>query len=186
MFLMYVPIECFPVVVQDDLSSITEVTDGGKCIVFVYICVYVYVRVCVLYELLVHCLTGITKNGHVQPTNQTAPRVTPPPVERKCDMKTMYKCGVKKLAPYWITVADFLDYGVAEKSSFRCNDNKDSLVAVLENWITTDNGREPKTWSTFAKVLTEVDEDQSISLGHEICVKLLNIGVLPSISKILF
>ena len=132
--------------------------------------------------------TGITKNGHVQPTNQPAPRVTPPPVEWKCDIKTMYMCGVKKLAPYWITVADFLDYSVAEKEKFRCDDNKSSLVAVLEDWITTDNGREPKTWSTFAKVLTEVDEDQSISLGHEIYVKLQSKGVLilPNTSKILF
>ena len=99
-------------------------------------------------------------------------------------MKTMYKCGVRKLAPYWVTVADFLDYGVAERNSFRRGDNKDSLVAVLENWITTDNGREPKTWSTFAKVLTEVDEDQSILLGRDICVRLQAERILPSTSKI--
>ena len=135
--------------------------------------------------MYVHCLTGITKSGHGQPTNQPAPRVTPPPVERKCDMKTMYRCVVNKLAPYWVTVADFLEYSVGERNGFRAEDNRRSLVAVLENWICTGNGRGPKTWPTFIKVLKEVDEDQSTSVGHEIFLRLQKEGVVPITSKML-
>ena len=60
-----------------------------------------------------------------------------------------------------------------------------SLIAVLEDWIITDNGREPKTWPTFIEVLRELDQDLSISVGSEICASLEREGVL-SYSKLLF
>ena len=133
-----------------------------------------------IHAMFVHwildCHTGITK-----PTTQSARRIT-----AQYDMKIMYKYVVNKLAPYWVTVADMLEYSVADRNCFRRDDNRSSLVAMLENWIITDNGREPKTWPTFMKVLKEVDEDQSISVGHDICVKLEKDGVLSSNSKLLF
>ena len=99
----------------------------------------------------------------------------------------MYKCAVSKLAPYWRTVGDYLEYSVVQRNGFRNadNDNKKSLVAVLENWISTNNGREPKTWPTFIKVLWELDQDLSISVGSEICASLEREGV-SSNSKLLF
>ena len=92
--------------------------------------------------------------------------------EAQLDMKTMYKCVVSKLSPYWKTVGDYLEYSVVERNNFRsANDNK-SLTALLENWISTDNGRMPKTWSTFIEVLKELDEDLGISVGSKISATL--------------
>ena len=129
---------------------------------------------------IVFLFTGINKNGH--PTkngdpNQSAAKITAPPTEGKCDMKTMYKCVVSKLTPYWTTVGDYLEYSVRERNNFKGADNKRSLVAVLENWIGTNNGRQPKTWSTFTTVLMELDQDLGISVGSEICASL---GVFTS------
>ena len=126
--------------------------------------------------------TGITKNGHT--TNHSAARQTAPPTEKKCDMKTMYKCVMSKLAPYWRTVGDYLEYTVKQRNSFKCADDRSSLVAVLENWIDTNNGRDPKTWSTFIKVLMELDQDLSTSVGNEICARLER-ELLSSASKLL-
>ena len=122
-------------------------------------------------------LTGITKNE-----TKTLP------IEKKCDMKLMHKYVVSKLAPYWTTVGDYLEYSVHERNAFEGADNKKSLVAVLENWITTDNGRQPKTWLTFIGVLMELDQDLSISVSSEICARLereLSSSVSISIGKLL-
>ena len=132
------------------------------------------------------CLfTEITKND--QPTNQSA--ATTIPTENKCDMKTMYRCVVKKLAPYWTTVGDYLEYNVRERNAFKGPDDKKCLVAMLENWIGTDNGRQPKTWSTFIRILMKLDQDLSISVGSEICARLereLSSSVSSSSGKLLY
>ena len=125
--------------------------------------------------------TGITKNGHSTKNGKPSNPRTP---TEKCDMKTMYKCVVKKLAPHWTTVGDYLEYSVRERNAFKGPDDKKSLIAVLENWIGTDNGRQPKTWSTFTRVLMELDQDLSITVGSEIHASLEKEGVLTS-SKLL-
>ena len=84
----------------------------------------------------------------------------------------MYKHVVSKLSPYWTTVGDYLEYSVVERNSFRAANNNKSLIALLEDWISTDNGRKPKTWSTFIVVLEELDQDLSISVGREIRTSL--------------
>ena len=139
----------------------------------------------VLYTSL--CLfTDITKND--QPSNQSAGTTTTP-TENKCDMKTMYKCVVSKLAPYWTTVGDYLEYSVHERNTFKGPDDKKSLVVMLENWIGTDNGRQPKTWSTFIRILMMLDQDLSISVGSEIRARLereLSSSVSSSSGKLLY
>ena len=87
-------------------------------------------------------------------------------------MKVMYRCVVNKLSPYWTSVGDYLEYSVAERNSFKGANNNKSLAALLENWISTTNGREPKTWLTFFKVLSELDQDLSISVGSVICTSI--------------
>ena len=96
-------------------------------------------------------------------------------------MKIMYRCVVSKLSPYWTSVGDYLEYSVAERNSFKGASNNKSLAALLENWITTSNGRKPKTWSTFFKALNELDEDLSMSICKEICASIQAELASPSI-----
>ena len=104
-------------------------------------------------------------------------------------MKTMYKYVVNKLAPHWTTVGDYLEYSVHERNGFKGADDKKSLIALLENWISTDSGMKPKTWSTFIGVLMELYQDLSISVCNEICARLereLSITVGSSNGKLLY
>ena len=78
-------------------------------------------------------------------------------------------------------MGDYLEYSVAERNSFKGASNNKSLAALLENWITTSNGRKPKTWSTFFKALNELDEDLSMSICKEICASIQAELASPSI-----
>ena len=107
--------------------------------------------------------TGQKKPTTGQPT---------PPAEKLLDMKIMYRHVVSKLSSNWTSVGDYLGYSVSERNGFRCANNNKSLAALLENWISTSNGRKPKTWSTFFEVLNELDQDLSMSVGREICASI--------------
>ena len=110
-------------------------------------------------------------NVFTGPNKPTTAQSTPP-TKKPLNMQMMYKHVVSKLSPYWTSVGDYLEYSVAERNSFRGANNNKSLAALLENWISTSNGREPKTWSTFFKVLNELDEDLSMSVGRVICASI--------------
>ena len=112
-----------------------------------------------------------------KPTSAQSPAASS---QAPLDMKTMYKYVVGKLSPYWTTVGDYLEYSIVERNSFRGANNNKSLAILLENWISTDNGRKPKTWLTFSKVLEELDQDLSISVGSEICASLKREVFSPS------
>ena len=117
--------------------------------------------------------TVITLHCCITALNKTSSGRSPPSSsEAQLDMKTMYRHVVSKLSPYWTTVSDYLEYSVVERNSFRAANSKKSLTALLENWISTDNGRKPKTWSTFIEVLEELDQHLSISVGREIGTSL--------------
>ena len=124
--------------------------------------------------------TGPNKPSPGHSMNQSPSGLTTPPTGKKCDMKIMYKHVVNKLSPHWKSVGDYLEYSVVERNGFRRGDDKKSLVALLENWIDTDNGREPKTWLTFIKVLGELDQDLDISVGSEIRTNLEKEIMSPS------
>ena len=130
--------------------------------------IHIHCIICSYY--LINCIIVFVFTAIGDPTNQSA--VTSPPIEKECDMKTMHKYVVNKLAPHWTTVGDYLEYSVRERNGFKGADDKKSLIALLENWIGTDSGMKPKTWSTFIRVLTELDQDFSISVGNEICARL--------------
>ena len=105
------------------------------------------------------------------PNKPTTAQSTPP-TQKPLNMKIMYRCVISKLSLYWTSVGDYLEYSVAERNSFKGASNKKSLAALLENWISTTNGRKPKTWLTFFKVLSELDQDLSMSVGREICASI--------------
>ena len=62
-----------------------------------------------------------------------------------------------------------LGYSATE---FKQENNKKSLIAVLEHWITTGG---PKTWLMFIEVLSDVNELSAVT--SDICSELNKAGV---------
>jgi len=75
-------------------------------------------------------------------------------------MRLMHKFVVNNLANYWSEIADFLEYPLDLKRSFYHDDPNKAIKALLEDWIISDNGRKPKTWSTFVQVLKETGQSE--------------------------
>ena len=73
-----------------------------------------------------------------------------------CSMKVMRKHVVTKLSPHWKAVCHQLSY---PPDNFTCGNNKKSVIAVLEKWISVaERGGQPKTWHMFGEeVLSNID-----------------------------
>ena len=75
------------------------------------------------------------------------------------DMKLMHKHVIPRISAEWETVAVFLEYSIPMKKMIsRVNRGlpRDCCTALLEDWITTDNGVKPKTWEKLVEVLNEI------------------------------
>ena len=71
----------------------------------------------------------------------------------------MYKHVIPRISADWETVAAFLEYKVSTKkaiSKAKRGLPTDCCTALLEDWISTDNGVTPKTWEKFVAVLSEI------------------------------
>ena len=53
---------------------------------------------------------------------------------------------------------------------------KNCCTALIEDWITTDNGVTPKSWNKLVEVLSEVDELESATQDIKQC--LINKGIV--------
>ena len=76
-------------------------------------------------------------------------------------MKDLHKAVFPKIAAEWRTVADFLEYDIAAINLIAETGKEDPMKCCIElfsDWITTDNGLAPKTWSTLLETLKEVDQ----------------------------
>jgi len=113
--------------------------------------------------------------GHTPPPSQPS---TP---DRITNMRLMLKYVVDKLSPHWVTICDFLEYTMEQRNWFAqeyCQIHKKCLIAVLEDWISSDRGRAPKTWLMFITILSEIDGLQDITRGIRLCLE--HEGVLKS------
>ena len=52
---------------------------------------------------------------------------------------------------------------------------RECCKALLENWVTTDNGAKPKTWNNLIDILSEIEELQPVM--DEIKQNLIEEGV---------
>ena len=141
-------------------------------VINVIMCGVINVIMCGIINVIMYGVIHGVMCGVTAPNKPTAEQLPLTRSEAPLNMKTMYKHVVSRLSPYWITVGDYLEYTVVERNSFRAANNNKSLTALLENWIITDNGRKPKTWSTFIEVLEVLDQDLCISVGREISASL--------------
>ena len=76
-------------------------------------------------------------------------------------MKDLHKTVFPKIASEWKVVADYLDYDIPTINLIAETGKEDPMKCCIElftDWITTDNGLAPKTWSTLIETLKRIDQ----------------------------
>jgi len=76
-------------------------------------------------------------------------------------MKDLHKTVFPKIASEWKIVADFLDYDIPKINLIAETGKEDPMKCCTElfsDWLTTDNGLTPKTWSTLIETLKRIHQ----------------------------
>ena len=71
----------------------------------------------------------------------------------------MDKHVIPRISAEWETVAAYLEYTISMKKIIRKENRgqpRECCTALLQDWITTDNGVKPKTWEKFIEVLSGI------------------------------
>ena len=74
-------------------------------------------------------------------------------------MRLLHEVVIPRIAADWSLVADYLEYEVEDKKLIRekCHHNPlKCCVELLEDWLTSEKGVSPKSWSKFIKVLRQI------------------------------
>ena len=95
------------------------------------------------------------------------------PTSVHCNMKMMHKYVVNELSLNWAGVCKHLGYS---PDDFRHANEKKSIIAVLEYWISVGKreGR-PKTWTMFAAEV--LSSNQHPTVTTVICESLRREGI---------
>jgi len=75
-------------------------------------------------------------------------------------MKFLHKIVIPKIASEWKIVAIQLDYDISTINLIAETGKEDPIECCTElftNWLTTDNGIAPKTWSTLINTFQDID-----------------------------
>jgi len=75
------------------------------------------------------------------------------------EMRLLHEVVIPKIAADWSLVADYLEYEVEYKKVIRkkCRDDPiECCVELLEDWISSDNGVSPKSWSKLIEILRQI------------------------------
>ena len=76
-------------------------------------------------------------------------------------MKELHKTVFPKIAAEWKIVADFLDYDIRTINLIAETGKEDPMKCCIElftDWLSTDNGLAPKTWSTLIETVNEIGQ----------------------------
>ena len=76
-------------------------------------------------------------------------------------MKLLHKVVVPRIAATWNIVADYLEYELEYKQVIvkQGHENPiDCCIILLEDWLSTDRGVFPKTWSRLIDVFKEIKD----------------------------
>ena len=94
-------------------------------------------------------------------------------------MRLLHEIVVPRIAAKWNVVADYLGYEVEYKQLIekKCNHDPESCcVKLLEDWLSSNRGVTPKSWSKLIEVLGEI---KSLKAATEKIVKdLTKVGVV--------
>lgn len=93
-------------------------------------------------------------------------------------MKLLEQIVIPKIATDWEMVARYLGYKVESIKQIKENvtSDTDCCIALFEDWLSTNNGTSPKTWSTLTKVLKEIKP--LMSATEKIIQDLAKAGIL--------
>ena len=76
-------------------------------------------------------------------------------------MWPLKKIVIPKIAADWKDVADCLDFDINTIriiESKHTNDCVKSCEELLRDWLSTNHGKKPKTWTTLLETLHEIDQ----------------------------
>ena len=87
-------------------------------------------------------------------------------------MKWIHKIVIPNVSYCWNTVADFLEFSIQKRREIderQRGDPTKCCVELLEDWLSTDHGVKPKTWSKllYIAVLKEIRELRNVCLSIE-------------------
>jgi len=74
-------------------------------------------------------------------------------------MKILHEVVVPRIAAHWSLVADYLDYELEYKQMIMKKGQNDPMgccVILLEDWLTSNRGVSPKSWTKLIEVLKEI------------------------------
>ena len=74
-------------------------------------------------------------------------------------MRLLHEIVVPRIKNDWSMVADYLEYEVKYKRAIKesCqNDPMKCCVELLEDWLSSDRGVSPKSWSRLIEALKEI------------------------------
>ena len=74
-------------------------------------------------------------------------------------MRLLHEVVIPRIAADWSLVADYLEYEVEDKKLIREKCHHDPLkccVELLEDWLSSDKGVFPKSWSRLIEVLRQI------------------------------
>ena len=94
-------------------------------------------------------------------------------------MRLLHEIVVPGIAADWSIVADYLEYEVEYKQVIKekCHNNPERCcVELLEDWLSSDRGVSPKSWSRLIKALKGIKS--LTSTIEKIIQDLANAGVV--------
>lgn len=94
-------------------------------------------------------------------------------------MKWMYKLVIPQVSAHWKKVAAFLEYPVVKKNEIEeryHGDPSKCCEQLMEDWLSSNQGVNPKTWHSLLSVLKDIGELSSAAHYIEQC--LINEGQL--------
>jgi len=74
-------------------------------------------------------------------------------------MRLLHEVVIPRIAADWSLVADYLEYEVEYKKLIKKKCHHDPLeccVELLEDWLSTEKGVSPKSWSKLIEVLKQI------------------------------
>ena len=75
------------------------------------------------------------------------------------DMWDLIKIVIPKVKAKWEYMAYSMQYSIATVTAVKkdCSDSEECCKTLFEDWLSTDHGAAPKTWSTLLQKIKDVD-----------------------------